>query len=132
LHVFRAVTQRQREKIRKQLIGQLTSIYRSVHGEVRESMVRELFDQDEPRDEGDESTRALMRDTRMSLAEADAQRAQLIEEALRRLSDGSYGKCIDCGGPIEPKRLEAVPWAIRCIEDQEAFEYDARDHSPSL
>jgi len=126
------VTQRQRDKIRKQLIEQLTTIFRSVHGEVRESMVRELFDQDEPRDEGDESMRVLMRDTRMSLAEQDAARAQLIEEALRRLSQGSYGKCVDCGGPIEPKRLEAVPWALRCVEDQEAFEFEARDRSPSL
>ena len=126
------MTQRQRDKIRKQLIEQLTTIFRSVHGEVRESMVRELFDQDEPRDEGDESMRVLMRDTRMSLAEQDAARAQLIEEALRRLSQGSYGKCVDCGGPIEPKRLEVVPWALRCVEDQEAFEFEARDRSPSL
>lgn len=126
------MTARHRNKIRKYLIEQLTSIYRSVHGEVRESMVRELFDQDEPRDEGDESMRVLMRDTRMRLAEADAQRAQLLEEALRRLGDGSYGKCIDCGGPIEAKRLEAVPWALRCLEDQEAFEFEARDRSPSL
>ena len=126
------MTAKQREKIRKNLIEQLTAIYRSVHGEVRESLVRELFDQDEPRDEGDESTRVLMRDTRMRLAEADAQRAQLLEEALRKLGDGSYGKCIDCGGPIEPKRLAAVPWALRCLEDQEAFEFEARDRSPSL
>jgi DnaK suppressor protein len=126
------VTTRQRDKIRKQLIDLLTTIFRSVHGEVRESMVRELFDQEEPRDEGDESLRVLMRDTRMSLAEQDAQRAQLIEEALRRLSQGSYGTCVDCGGPIEPKRLEAVPWALRCVEDQEAFEFEARDRSPSL
>jgi DnaK suppressor protein len=126
------VTAKQRDKIRKHLIELLTTIYRSVHGEVRESMVRELFDQDEPRDEGDESMRVLMRDTRMRLAEVDAQRAQLLEEALRRLAEGSYGQCIDCGGPIEPKRLEVVPWALRCVEDQEAFEFEARDRSPSL
>jgi DnaK suppressor protein len=126
------VNSKHRDRIRKQLIDRLTEIYRSVHGEVRDSMVRELFDQNEPRDEGDESLRVLMRDTRMSLAEADAQRAQLIEEALRRLARGTYGTCVDCGGPIEAKRLEAVPWAMRCVEDQEAFEFEARDRSPSL
>ena len=126
------MTPRQRDKLRKQLIDQLTTIYRSVHGEVRESMVRELFDQDEPRDEGDESMRTLMRDTRMRLAEVDAQKAQLLEEAIHRLAEGSYGKCIDCGGPIEAKRLQVVPWAQRCLEDQEAFEFEARDRSPSL
>ena len=126
------MTAKQRDKIRKNLIEQLTTLYRSVHGEVRESMVRELFDQDEPRDEGDESMRTLMRDTRMRLAEVDAQKAQLLEEAIHRLAEGSYGKCIDCGGPIEAKRLQVVPWAQRCLEDQEAFEFEARDRSPSL
>ena len=95
-------------------------------------MVDDLFDQDEPRDEADESLRTLLRDTRMRFAEVDAQQAQLIEEALQRMRHGEYGKCIDCGGDIEWKRLQAVPWALRCVDDQEAFEFDARDRSPSL
>ena len=44
---------------------------------------------------------------------------QLIEEALTRIEDGSYGECIFCGGPMENKRLEAVPWARHCIPCQE-------------
>lgn len=42
-----------------------------------------------------------------------------IDDALRRLDEGAYGKCIDCGRPIEPARLEAVPWARYCLADQE-------------
>ena len=45
-----------------------------------------------------------------------------VEEALRRLRDGTYGLCIDCGQPIPEKRLEAIPWAVRdraCQEGQE-------------
>src|SRR4051812_48417900 len=34
-----------------------------------------------------------------------------VEDALRRVEDGTYGKCRACGRPIEPARLEAVPWA---------------------
>jgi DnaK suppressor protein len=126
------VNARLRNHYRKILVDRLTTLYRSVHADIRLSMVRELFDQDEPRDEADESLRTLLRDTRMRLAEVDAQRAQMMEAALARLRDGTYGQCIDCGGNIEAKRLDAVPWAVRCVECQESAEFDARNHSPSL
>lgn len=43
---------------------------------------------------------------------------QEVREAMGRLDDGSFGKCIDCGKPIPQGRLEAIPWAKYCIEDQ--------------
>ena len=128
------MTAKQRTKLREILVNRLTELYRTVHSDVRASMVSDLVgeDGDEPRDEGDESLRTLLRDTRMRLTEVDAQRAQLMEEALRRLSGPDAGKCVDCDGEIEWKRLGAVPWAVRCVDCQEAAEFDARDHSPSL
>ena len=42
-----------------------------------------------------------------------------VDNALLRLDEGDYGTCIDCGRPIEPARLEAVPWALYCLADQE-------------
>jgi DnaK suppressor protein len=42
-----------------------------------------------------------------------------VRDALRRIENGSYGKCIDCGRQIEPARLEAVPWTPYCLEDQQ-------------
>jgi DnaK suppressor protein len=41
-----------------------------------------------------------------------------VEQAIERLDDGSYGRCIDCGEPIPGPRLEALPWAARCIACQ--------------
>jgi RNA polymerase-binding transcription factor DksA len=38
-----------------------------------------------------------------------------IDRALSRLSEGSYGFCVDCGDPIGPDRLEALPTAQRCV-----------------
>jgi DnaK suppressor protein len=38
-----------------------------------------------------------------------------IEVALKRISDGKYGTCAKCGGPIEPKRLKALPTAVICV-----------------
>lgn len=45
-----------------------------------------------------------------------------IDAALARLRAGTYGVCLDCGDPIQPRRLEAVPWASRCRDCQEAFD----------
>ena len=47
---------------------------------------------------------------------------QLVQEALFRLEDGSYGACVACGGEMQQKRLDAVPWARHCIECQEKQE----------
>jgi RNA polymerase-binding protein DksA len=38
-----------------------------------------------------------------------------IQEALKRISEGTYGICVHCGEDIDPKRLEALPTATRCI-----------------
>jgi DnaK suppressor protein len=40
-------------------------------------------------------------------------------QALQRIEEGTYGTCIVCGRPIEPARLEAIPWAPYCLADQE-------------
>lgn len=41
-----------------------------------------------------------------------------IDEALEKLNEGTYGICDSCGGPIESERLEALPYATRCITCQ--------------
>jgi len=45
-----------------------------------------------------------------------------VDEALKRITDGTYGICIDCGQPIPDKRLEALPASARCIECQSKSE----------
>jgi DnaK suppressor protein len=48
-----------------------------------------------------------------------------VQDALRRIEAGTWGKCIVCGCPIEPARLEAVPWSSRCLKDQEKEDHAA-------
>ena len=45
-----------------------------------------------------------------------------VEEALRRLQEGTYRRCQICGQPIPERRLEAIPWAIRDVECEERVE----------
>jgi RNA polymerase-binding protein DksA len=39
-----------------------------------------------------------------------------VEAALRRIDEGTYGVCENCGRPIQPERLEAMPWVTLCID----------------
>ena len=45
-----------------------------------------------------------------------------INDALRRLEEGHYGCCFECGGEIGRKRLRALPFAVRCKDCEEARE----------
>jgi len=54
----------------------------------------------------------------LALRDRSDQQLALVDEALVRLDDGTFGMCVRCGQPIAPERLEALPWAARCIDCQ--------------
>jgi len=53
---------------------------------------------------------------------SERQILQMVESALDRIRQGSFGQCISCGEDINTKRLEAVPWTRYCIACQEKLE----------
>jgi DnaK suppressor protein len=54
--------------------------------------------------------------------ERDFRELREIQLALGRIAAGGFGTCVDCGVDIAPARLEAQPYAARCIECQTRFE----------
>jgi len=48
-----------------------------------------------------------------------------VRDALQRIESGKYGKCVDCGNPIDEARLESIPWAPYCKADEERHEREA-------
>jgi len=54
----------------------------------------------------------------LALRERNEQHLAQVDEAIRRLDEGTFGACVRCGGPIAPERLEAIPWASHCIDCQ--------------
>src|SRR3954471_2310998 len=55
-------------------------------------------------------------------AELDTTTLQQVQAALRRIENGTFGQCLVDGGPIELKRLAAVPWAPYCVRHQKLLE----------
>jgi len=70
----------------------------------------------------DRANNAYNRELMFSLSDTERKTLLQIEDALRRMDQGTYGKCANCGNPINPLRLEAVPWTRFCIECQELAE----------
>lgn len=59
----------------------------------------------------------------LKVRQTDAKIMKAIEEALWRMNQGTFGICRDCGEPIAPARLNAIPWTrvcITCKEKQQA------------
>ncbi|MHC4662789.1 MAG: TraR/DksA family transcriptional regulator [Planctomycetota bacterium] len=61
-------------------------------------------------------------DFNLGLMETNRGKLDEVREAVKRLDDGVYGKCVECGGPIPKARLEAAPWAKYCLGCQTEFE----------
>jgi DnaK suppressor protein len=73
----------------------------------------------EVRDSTDDATTSQGASDSLEAATVLSQTLEEVQDALRRLEDGTYGKCTVCGREIAPARLEAVPWTPYCLEDQE-------------
>lgn len=55
------------------------------------------------------------RDLAIALGERESAELMAIDAALKRMADGSYGLCVDCGVTIPTARLHASPTALRCV-----------------
>ena len=64
----------------------------------------------------DIATYTYDRELDSTLEGAEGEHLSHIEAALKRIEDGTYGICENCGKPISPERLEAMPWATLCID----------------
>jgi DnaK suppressor protein len=74
------------------------------------------------KDEGDRANTSLARE--IDLAQKSRDRALLasVDAALKRISLGTFGDCLNCGQEINTKRLEAIPWVRYCITCQELID----------
>ena len=107
------------EALHRRLIQQKQEIISMYQQDVRAG--QESAD-DGTEDIVDRANNHYNRELMFSLSDSERQRLLQIEDALRRLDEGAYGRCSNCGGPINPKRLEAVPWTRFCIDCQELVE----------
>ena len=73
-------------------------------------------------DLADKAASAYSKELNFSLSDTERETLKLVEDAIRRLDDNTYGSCTNCGTVIGEKRLKAVPWTRFCIDCQELQE----------
>jgi len=77
---------------------------------------KEIVDGMDPKDFADIASDDIDRKMIEMLGSQELKRLKLIESAQTRIKQGKYGHCIKCDRPIPPERLEAIPYALMCIE----------------
>jgi DnaK suppressor protein len=87
---------------------------------------------DSARDVGEASVADETADEEFTEAELDSTILKHVREALTRIGEGTFGRCLADGAPIDTKRLDAVPWAPYCLKHQRLIEAAARPRTPTL
>jgi DnaK suppressor protein len=73
-------------------------------------------------DQGESSEVDIQDDIEFALIQMKSETLTKIDAALRRLDEGTYGNCFECGDEIAEARLRALPFAARCKDCEEARE----------
>ena len=79
-------------------------------------------DEEATQDVADRAASSYNKEFLFSQSNNDRQLLNMVDGALARMREGSFGECVSCGKEINAKRLEAVPWTRHCIECQEKAE----------
>jgi RNA polymerase-binding protein DksA len=74
----------------------------------------------------EEATESFELERRLSLEKSMREQLTAVEHALQKFEDGTYGLCDNCGQPIDPARLEALPQASLCLRCKELQAKDAK------
>ena len=108
---------RRRDALRKALAGDLSSLQAlrdQSRGDVLDAALDNAHDE-----------------INSQLAEVESRELAQIENALEQMREGRYGLCQGCEKPIPLARMQALPYAILCIECQQEIEKSGRDLSDS-
>jgi len=104
------------EERRREIMSEVQGRMRGVRAEGANNVVQGVLDAAES------SELDIQDEIEFALIQMKAETLNKIDEALRRLEEGTYGNCFECGDEISEKRLRALPFAVRCKDCEEARE----------
>ena len=110
------MTKTEAKQIREKLLGERELLVDKLNGNDLS------IDDSETPDPVDLAVQNYSKNVLLAVSENDSRQLQMIDEALKRIEDEEYGNCQNCGNIIQPKRLQAIPWARYCLNCQELVE----------
>jgi DnaK suppressor protein len=108
-------------ELKKMLEDRRRELLSEVQGRMRDVRMEGNKDRD-VLDQGESSEVDIQEDIEFALIQMKSETLNKIDAALRRLEDGTYGDCFECGDQISEARLRALPFAVRCKDCEEARE----------
>ena len=109
------------EELRRMLIDSRRELLNQVHTKMRD--VRASDRHRPPTDPADAGEVEDQDDLELVLLQMKSAVLNKIDEAIRRVDEGTYGYCIDCADEIAASRLRALPFAVRCKDCEESREH---------
>ena len=104
------------EERRREIMDQVQEKIRDVRSEGANNPNQGVLDAVES------SEADIQDDIEFALIQMKSETLNKIDAALRRLDEGTYGYCFECGDEISEARLRALPFAVRCKDCEEARE----------
>jgi DnaK suppressor protein len=101
------------EHFKQVLETELNRVLATAEQETRASAARHA-------DPADQAGAEYERQSIVHKSNTSRQMLKTLTQAVERIQQGNFGECAECGGDIEPKRLQAIPWARYCVRCQEA------------
>ena len=107
------------EHFRKRLLDERTRVQEAIeylHEENPGSIEDETQEIPSDNHPADFATVTVDREIDYTLEENEERLLAAIDAALKRIDEGTFGICQSCGRPIDPERLEALPYTTQCID----------------
>ena len=108
-------------ELKKMLEHRRVELLNALQGKMRDVRAEGIKDR-EVLDQGESSEVDIQEDIEFALMQMKSETLTKVTEALRRLDEGTYGNCFECGDEITEARLRALPFAVRCKDCEEARE----------
>jgi DnaK suppressor protein len=105
---FRALLEEERRRVQEAI----EYLHKENPGSIEDETQDETLDQHL----AETATATVDREIDYTLEENSEHVLEAIEAALKRIDDGTFGKCVNCGKDIGEERLAAIPWATHCID----------------
>lgn len=109
-------TKKELDAIKQELISRKNDLDQKL------TQLNEKVTDEREMDPADQAASSTMEQLKSSFQNTELDEYRNIELAIDKIDDGSYGICLDCGEPIQDKRLRLYPNASRCLRCQEAVE----------
>ena len=106
----------------QQLVASMEQSLLGLKAEIVDNLIassndfREIVEGMDPKDLADIASDDIDRRMIETLGSQELKRLKLIDSALTRIKQGKYGSCIKCSVRIPRERLEAIPYALMCID----------------